>query len=339
MAAALLAAPAMLAQDQLYLIGSPEGWDINRGDMTLPETAAGSKIYESTFDIPAGDFMFRFYTELGDWGQDGQLPSIGANPNDGDNYSFTFTEGVYGGECVYGKGNWGFDGIWPGGEVTFTVDLNAMTVEFKTDVEINNDEPLDDVLYLIGNPNDWNNTNGDFKLEPDASGDTYEGTFYIDAIKITDDEGEESYGNFFRFFSRLGTWNADYQYGADASENIDMVFEDGIYESEVVWPGEGNWVYTGEEGAYIKMSVDTWNLTAKFVITDDSGVEMNITNGLGLRYNNGIIAAPKAVVYNVYNMAGQVIARGFGENIVLSNLPTGVYVVKAEGFNPIKVNR
>lgn len=117
---------------KLFLIGSPSGWNINETDYILREgdNAIGSKIYSGTFDMPASP-SFRFYTELGNWGKDGALPSVGANANDGDNADVQVDEdGSYIGPCVNGKGNWNITN-WPGGKMKITVDLNNMKVYFE----------------------------------------------------------------------------------------------------------------------------------------------------------------------------------------------------------------
>lgn len=119
----------------IYLIGQPQGWDINNGSMILsePENGIGSDIYTGTFDISADDAAsgFRFYTTLGSWGDNGVLPSIGAAADDGDNQSVSVDDsGSYSGSCVAGKGNWNITN-WPGGAMKITVDLKSMKVVFQ----------------------------------------------------------------------------------------------------------------------------------------------------------------------------------------------------------------
>lgn len=121
---------------RLYVIGQVSGWDINNGAIFLeePANAVGSKVYTGVVPMTASDAAggFRFYTELGAWGDDnGLLPSIGANANDGDNASVTVDEsGVYSGACVLGKGNWNITN-WEDGDMKMTVDLNTMKVIFE----------------------------------------------------------------------------------------------------------------------------------------------------------------------------------------------------------------
>ncbi len=120
---------------RLYVIGNVNGWDINNGAIYIEEPAngVGSKIYTGvvpfTADQAAGGF--RFYESLGSWGDNGQLPSIGANADDGNNAEITVDEdGVYKGACVTGKGNWNITN-WQDGDMKITVDLNTMKVIFE----------------------------------------------------------------------------------------------------------------------------------------------------------------------------------------------------------------
>lgn len=125
---------------RLYVIGQVNGWDINNGAIYVEEPAngVGGKIYTGVVNMTAADAAggFRFYESLGSWGDDGALPSIGANANDGDNASVEVNkDGVYEGTCVTGKGNWNITN-WQDGEMKITVDLNTMKVIFeKADAE------------------------------------------------------------------------------------------------------------------------------------------------------------------------------------------------------------
>lgn len=121
---------------KLYVIGDVQGWDINSSALYLSEAenGIGSNVYYGTFEISAeqAEAGFRFYTALGGWGDDGQLPSIGAAAKDGDNKSVTIDDnGKYEGSCTAGKGNWKITN-WPGGTIRITVDLNTMVVIFET---------------------------------------------------------------------------------------------------------------------------------------------------------------------------------------------------------------
>lgn len=122
----------------IYLIGNPQGWDVANGDMPLSEAenGIGSDIYTGHYNVSQDDLGgggLRFYKELGDWGKDGQYPSIGAAAADGENVEVpldpeTFEASIV---CVAGKGNfevtgWHTEKAW----MKFTVNLVNMTVSF-----------------------------------------------------------------------------------------------------------------------------------------------------------------------------------------------------------------
>lgn len=107
----------------IYLVGDPQGWDIDGDSMPLNETEEGSGVYDATYNIASGSPYLRFYTALGNW----DANSIGAQvPDKG--VTITFENGQYEGACVNGKGAWNFD--WAGGDLYMKVDLNKMTVYF-----------------------------------------------------------------------------------------------------------------------------------------------------------------------------------------------------------------
>lgn len=58
----------------IYFIGSPQKWDINNGSLKIEETGVSTDLYMGAVNVPAGEQLFRFYTELGDW----NTGSIGA---------------------------------------------------------------------------------------------------------------------------------------------------------------------------------------------------------------------------------------------------------------------
>lgn len=105
----------------IYLVGDPQGWDINKSDMILsePENGIGSHIYTGIFDIAADQKTFRFYTELGNW----EANSIGAQEYD-KAVSVELEDGLYEGDAVKGKGSWTISN-WDGGKLKCTVDLST----------------------------------------------------------------------------------------------------------------------------------------------------------------------------------------------------------------------
>ena len=123
---------ALRQPGEIYLIGDPQGWDINDGSWPLKEAdnSIGSNIYYGTFYGAAGNFgPFRFYTELGDW----EANSIGSQVDDNPitfDYDTDFEDGVYNGKAVKGKGSWTISN-WPGGNMRMTVNTKTMEVVFE----------------------------------------------------------------------------------------------------------------------------------------------------------------------------------------------------------------
>lgn len=132
---------AVKVADLIWLVGQPEGWSApapgypEAGPWTLAETEPGNLTYEGTFEIPAGQFQFRFYDKFSadepwDWF------SIGSQDTDSP-VEIKFEGGVYQGNCFYdpltkaaGKGSWNI-ADWAGGNVKITVNLSNKTVRFE----------------------------------------------------------------------------------------------------------------------------------------------------------------------------------------------------------------
>ena len=119
---------------KIYLVGQCSGWnEPSKGNAdkyvgwTLSEAddAIDSKIYTGVFDIPAGEFQFRFYRALTGWDAGDSIGSqVDDNPVD-----IEWIDGVgYNGGVVEGKGSFQYSD-WAGGKVKITVNLKAMTVE------------------------------------------------------------------------------------------------------------------------------------------------------------------------------------------------------------------
>lgn len=116
-----------LNYDALYLVGSPQNWDINSDAMTLEQV--NKNVYYGVFEIEARA-TFGFYKTLGDWMSD----CIGsAQENicvDTDFRGEPITTEVF-----KGDGRW-YLNEWKGGLVYILVDLNQDTVTFS-------DSPID----------------------------------------------------------------------------------------------------------------------------------------------------------------------------------------------------
>ena len=231
---------------KIYLVGAPQGWSIDNDAMYVEETSVGSNIYEGKFTINAGDFMFRFYSELGDWDKN----SIGSQAEDSP-VDITFSEdNTYEGPVVVydeaadilGKGSWN-DPTWEGGTVDITLNMNDYTIAMVAHPgEVIEDK--EDALYLIGAPQGWDINSGAMKATPISEGSMiYEGVFYINAGDFT-----------FRFYSQLGDWEnnswGSLESGADEDFDITLPYSGGVYA------GKGKWHDPNWEGGAIKVTID-----------------------------------------------------------------------------------
>lgn len=112
--------------EQIYLVGSMQGWNINQSNLTLE--GIGENVYRGVFAVEEGS-IFRFYTKLGDW----DAYSIGSQANDSPialDESIADIENTVTSNCVWGKGSWTIT-KWNGeGELEAVVDLNKMQVTF-----------------------------------------------------------------------------------------------------------------------------------------------------------------------------------------------------------------
>lgn len=195
-AAALIAAPAAMGAGNMYLIGAPQGWDINNGNMPLTETSSG--IFEAYYEINPADFMFRFYTELGDW----ESNSIGVQVAD-DPVIITMTDDTwYTGNYVAGKGSWS-NPMWNGGGLYITVNTNNQTVVFTTNPNADIPTPMPPFYIKGANINgstDWDGrTTMDFDYTINAY--VWEGTQLGSGFKFTDVPG----------------WDGQYNIGSNGS--------------------------------------------------------------------------------------------------------------------------
>lgn len=111
----------------IYLIGSPQGWDITSGAMKLPETG-GMGNYEATFTMTENDPIFRFYNELGNWESGSWGSQYEDSPIELPLEGETTTT-----EWVWGKGSWQIHGV-EGCSLTLKVNYYDRTVTI-----INND--------------------------------------------------------------------------------------------------------------------------------------------------------------------------------------------------------
>ena len=228
-----------LEPGDLYIIGEPQGWNINEGSLTVHETGAGTGIFTGSLDVPEGKFMFRFYSKLGDW----ETNSIGSQVDDNP-INITIGADGYIGDCVWGKGSWSVPD-WAGGIVDIVVDLNDMTVSFVPAV------PRD--IYIVGACQGWDINSKAMTLKETGVGtDIYVGTFDIAADQFQ-----------FKIYTALGDWETNH-YGAQVEDNnVNISMASGSYTGPCV-DGKGNWNASDWAGGEVTIEVNLKALTVTF---------------------------------------------------------------------------
>ena len=244
----------------IYLVGEPEGWSgptegnkdhYSQWRLFESTEAIGSKIYSGVFDIPAGKFMFRFYTALNGWEKDSYGIQEADSPMD-----ITLEDGVYSGALVKGKGSYNVPDF-AGGSVKITVNMNTMTVKFEVGgVDVSNKK----FIYLVGAPEGWAGPSEDnashyedWKLYDMADDGNYTGTFDIPEGKFL-----------FRFYKKLSGWDGGDSYGSQADDApVDIEFTDGIYEGAAM-DGKGNWQDPTWAGGKVEITVNINDGTVLF---------------------------------------------------------------------------
>lgn len=235
----------------IWFIGKAEGWNIDGDENFRLYDYTGTGVYEGTFTLAAGnDNYFRFYTAVGDW----ESNSIGyQEPDQGTDITGEMKNGVYTGDCVWGKGSWL---ITIDSDYKMTVDLKNMKVRFEAvnpDEDPDLDPSLWEYIYIIGKPQGWNIDSGELTIVDKKGKGVYTGSITL------------AYGtdNYFRFYTALGDWESNsigYQ-EPDQGTDITAEFVDGVYEGPYVL-GKGSWLIT-EDGTY-DIELDTNNMTVKF---------------------------------------------------------------------------
>lgn len=132
----------------IYVVGSISGWiepseahfDHYQDFALVPE---GNDIYSGTFNINAGELMFRIYSKLTGWdGGDSYGSQVDDNPIDAELINGEFTS-----EMVKGKGSWNILN-WVGGKAEIRVDMQAMTITLKEVV----DKPVEEEFISLSTP-------------------------------------------------------------------------------------------------------------------------------------------------------------------------------------------
>lgn len=262
----------------IYLVGTPSEWSMSLTEtlkkwrLTEDDKAIGSKIYSGVFDIPAGDVLFRFYTELdGNWDTYSYGP---ANNHNGDAVS---SDGAFNIECSFNAAGEFTDGLkatkdnfhfpnWEGGQLTIIVDMSdekAMTV---TMVRGEHKPVVTNYAYMVGNNAGWEKPAEEnaaiydnWKLADEGATGVYTGTFQMPA-----DFGQDGDKLYCRFYDSLPGWTAaTWSASADGS-NVDV--SPGVAAPTV--KGEGCYVLAGAAGHSVTVTLDANNNEVTFTIND-----------------------------------------------------------------------
>lgn len=247
----------------IYLVGAPEGWAgptesnaAHYADWRLfePKDAIGSGVYSGVFDIPAGDAIFRFYTELTGWDNDSYGTQVDDNPIDFPD----FTSGSFSTTAVKGKGSYQFSN-WPGGKMTIVVDMSDMKNIQVTFTAGEASVVVTKYIYLVGSISSW--------MEPGISNEAA----YKD-YRLADKDGSGIYtGSWpvgkghvnFRFCKELtdAGWDNDTQFGAaEDDKDVACSLTNGSYSGPYV-NGKGNYAFDIENDGTVNITVDTNNST------------------------------------------------------------------------------
>lgn len=242
----------------IYIVGNITDWKDPVPDnkayyekYRLMETGIGTNIYRGSFSYTVAP-MFRFYTDLVDW----DTNSIGYQVDDNAT-DFEVVDNTFSGACVNGKGSWNFPAMTEGGNISVEVDLNAMTVRFNFVAEGVEDWSLYDRIYLIGDAvaTGWN---VDFDPEDLVAKNCVLYDRTGTGLYVSKEPIEITAGNYFRFYSQPGDWDANSIGNQVDDTAIDI---DLPYTGVCVW-GKGSW--HPSNGGLVDMEVDITNFTVKF---------------------------------------------------------------------------
>lgn len=268
---------AVPAPGFIYLIGTPSEWSMNLTE-TLKEwrlyeddKAIGSKIYTGVFNIPAGDVLFRFYTEL-----DGNWDTFSYGPANNHNGDAVASDGAFNITCEFNADGEFTDGIkatkdnfhfpnWDGGQVTIIVDMSKEDAMTVTMVRGEHKPVVTNYAYMVGNNGGWVAPDAesvyatDWRLTDEDATGIYTGTFQMPA-----DFGNDGDKLYCRFYDALAGWGAAKWSAAADGSNVDAF--SGIALPTVT--GEGCFVLAGAAGHSVTVNLDANNNEVTFTIND-----------------------------------------------------------------------
>lgn len=261
---------AVLEAGRIYVVGDLPGisWNVGASvqeyitaKQVLDETAPGSGIYLGVVPFHSGTNTFRLYTELGEWGEDGKLPSIGANPVDGDCTEVTVSDDAVQVPAVYGKGSWQTQGSFEGGDVTLMFDMKQMTLTIIGGAA---QVTVSQYVYMVGNHAGWEEPSAaneavydPWRLEDSSDSGVYTATF--DLSGLGDDD------LYCRFYKELAGWvKAQWAGNENDGDNYEVTIGTATRTVE----GEGCFMVPGVKGKVITVVLDTNTNTVTFNVVE-----------------------------------------------------------------------
>lgn len=240
-------------------------WNVNgatpqefiEANQVLMETGVETGIYTGVIKFAPGMTTFRFYTELGDWGGDGKLPSIGANPVDGDCSSVNLSATSVTVPAVEGKGSWQTQADFAGGPVTMMFDMKKMELTLTAgEAEI----VITNYVYMVGNQAGWAEPKEDnaavyenWRLACSDDSGVYTGKFTLGDFGDTPNL-------YCRFYKQLSGWGPAQWAGTADGSNLPTAW--GVATPTV--EGEGCFELTDAAGKTVTVLLDTTNNTVTF---------------------------------------------------------------------------
>ncbi|MFI3240467.1 MAG: leucine-rich repeat protein [Bacteroidales bacterium] len=294
---------------EIYLIGTPTGWNINSSAYTLTSENLDN-IFTANFTFATGeDNYFRFYTSLGDW----STGSIGSAEDDGIFYNATMVDDIFTGDLFSGKGCY----IIEDGFYKFTVNLNTMMLTIEPGSYA--------TIYTVGNINGWSL---DATATQGALTSITDDGIYTGTLILPDSGDGYSY---FRFYEELdGDWSTG-TIGTMGSDDEELIIDS--YGTAFTF------IMAGNEGSF-KVPVGTYyfivdlneSILVLELVSEGSveGVEVDTTKVYTVDNMLMVSGAADGAAIKVYNLNGTVVANGLVlDSTTQIELPTasGIYIV------------
>lgn len=295
--------------EQMWLVGPFNGWDLENQEYVLEADEAEEGIYSGTFkldetveyegnQVNAAEFKIAYGTD-DSWQETfGNETDVALTMYKG---STTSTNFVWrGGE------NWKIEN-WTGGNITITLDYNEgiVTINTPDQPEFDSSESPE-LLYLVGNFNDWTGSDADYKLVTE-DGVIYTGTFEFQGGLVYEENGKEQ-ENVVAFKIYNTSWEDSYGAYASKSLPVDVEANKALSLNMVQGDGTPNWLIQGwVETGNIDFEVDLMNMT----------VTLNSSQSAVDKLNSAVQGSD--VIFNLQ-----------GVRVNKNNLRPGIYIVNGK---------